>query len=462
MNTVKIKRGNEFKAFHNADMPYYTAWNELMDNSIDNGATEIRFDFDEESVTIIDNGTGIADNDQAVAEVLHFYESVSKDDITKIGNYGIGLKEATMRLGNGILIRTKAKGSSPIEIDVPWYKGVDEVQYITIDNDIKEGCSIQIYDDTTVPKPNVNSFRFYDKLVKSGKLTIYDCDGKKYVPVIDPIFEGKTQELQNVSIAGRKCNVKIGILSKTVKSSGGFYVYSVEQLRYYHYGQAVIGNEVSARDRLYVEIGLINAKTDWIADKNKKGILDIDLIAGYLDAPRYLGRWRQKLYNDKTNNVVMEIEDKLNESFGLDPVEIGEEVRKKIEDNNPEKQKGTIEKSNSGKKRKRATKVREHNIKNVQRKFKGELKGVKIVVANFSTPHSYLTISYEQKKMIIRINKNNTLMEMLLSKTTDAKKNMLNHLIHIGIQANSIKENELQFKSAIDIIMCQHENIDKY
>ena len=212
--TIKMNRGSEYDSFHyNTGLAYYMAWNELIDNSIDAGATEISFEEGNGSMTITDDGDGIADDEKSMERVIGMYDSPSKGIINKLGEYGIGLKEATMRLGKGIRIKSKAKGYQTIAIDIPWYKlDHDHIDYNTFDNGNQLGTSITIFWDDII-LPNAKSFTHYDKLIEEEKLAIYKPNGELYIPQAKPEIKD-SKKWPNLSIKGIKFNLEIGLFFK--------------------------------------------------------------------------------------------------------------------------------------------------------------------------------------------------------------------------------------------------------
>ena len=448
---VKVTRGNEYKAFHNSQMSFYVAWNELIDNSIDNGATKVEFTQETKSITIHDNGSGIMFDADAVDKVLGFYQSRNGNDPKKIGQYGIGLKEASMKLGKGILIMSKHEGSKAMQINVPWQKGVDYVNAVSLDEEIKKGCSIQIFQDDTdafIQPPTKTSFMYYSRLIKTGKLSIIDINGNLYEPEIDPLFDGKPEIIKGIEIDSGKFDIKIGILKKEMKKQSGIYVYSVENQRYYHYRQQVI-NDVKITDGLYVEIGLYNVKDDWTADKNKEGILDVASIMDYLEG-HILSKWRSKLYNDKRDDTIDLLEERLNEKYGF---KYGKAKRP-----NRTGEKKKAEPKGTPRKVKIATIV-DTNVDGdvMERNYGIKIKGIKITYSSFDPASKYLTISKENKKLTVRLNQANPFMSELIEKTTALKSLVLEHLISIAIRSNKIDLSEIPFYQGnyTDIIMNQ-------
>lgn len=453
---IKLHRGNEFLSFHNnTGLNYYVAWNELIDNSIDARATEIRFECDNNSITIKDNGCGIQDTVEAMESVIGMYNSASKDDINKIGQYGIGLKEATMRLGEAIRIESRAKGCNAIAIDIPWEKvDYENINYSISDNGHENGTSITIYGDD-ISMPSIRSFEHYDKLVEDGQLTIYKCDGELYKPNAKPLIK-ESKTWNNLSVKGIKFNLEIGVLHEDYLSNTGFNLYPKDKPRYFIRRAKHVGkNNIGIADGLFVNIELIDG---WRPDRNKRDIIDMESIISLIDAsPEYLPRWRQRIQNSTKNKKIQDIEDILNRIGGFES-DIGQQQRTKGTGS------GTVKEVGTTRKIKEAEHVRPHEYKTVVKRGGNKIKGYRIEVTPFVNDRfKYGSILIENGRIVIRLNSNNQFIKDTLDKMSDYKCNVILHLIHMWLTAHDIKKDELQMynNQVVDLIMLQHENLNK-
>lgn len=81
---------------------------ELVDNSIGHGkATAVRINIkNEEGISVTDNGIGL-DN---INRIFHYGDASAHDDLKEIGQYGVGAKNATIYLGDCVIVSTAHDG----------------------------------------------------------------------------------------------------------------------------------------------------------------------------------------------------------------------------------------------------------------------------------------------------------------------------------------------------------------
>lgn len=205
-------------------LKWHDAIAELVDNSLDAGATEITIDVRNRHLIVIDNGCGITDVVKA-ATVGGREDHTS----TQSGRYGVGLKDTWLYLSNRLRIvsRTKATESRIafdtkkfVQIDGRWM-GPDP--HVTPNNTGKTGTTIDIgpwYDEDPRRKPpSEECFQSLQKTftpaVESGacRIDVY-IDGKKPVPLKPvklPEFERGVQS--SFVIDGKPVAINIGIVA---------------------------------------------------------------------------------------------------------------------------------------------------------------------------------------------------------------------------------------------------------
>lgn len=83
---------------------------DIIDNSIDAGATKIKLIIEEKRIMIIDNGSGM--NKKILDEALKFGSNVIRDDNTCLGKFGMGLSTASISIGDKTTVITKTEMSN--------------------------------------------------------------------------------------------------------------------------------------------------------------------------------------------------------------------------------------------------------------------------------------------------------------------------------------------------------------
>lgn len=96
-------------------MNLHRAIYELIDNSLDKKATEIRIDRTKDEIIVDDNGNGCAD----LMEMVRL-GSVVEYEKGSIGRYGVGFKDAVVWLGNRVLVDSLTKKNQRRSINADW------------------------------------------------------------------------------------------------------------------------------------------------------------------------------------------------------------------------------------------------------------------------------------------------------------------------------------------------------
>jgi hypothetical protein len=451
---LNIERGTEYYGWHNnSGMEYFMAYNELIDNSIDNNATEIRFECTENTITIIDNGNGIKDTIEDMQKVLRMYKSDNTENASMIGQYGLGLKEATMRIGKAIVIRSKSEGCRAIEIDVPWYKLKfgEQVDFRYLDNGHEKGTSITIFyadNEPAPPIPTRRSFRYYDRIIKAGKLKIIMVDGNEYIPLPDPVFK-ESEIKEHCFVGGKRYDLEIGILDKSLRNNhkSGFYIYSKDTGRYFNYAQTTVVDDISARDGLFVSIGLHNTKENWKIDKNKRAILNIADIFDFA-FQNIIDRWQTKIYKHTTAEFLDEIAKEMADEFGL-KAKVGKEKR-----NPRENETGGVKPVGTERERIEAEKVNEDNYGKVsERGGNRKIPYLDIHIATDGLPEwQYLSVQ-KANSLKITLNQRNSFIQSLVKDPDKLAKQMIRTMVSIALNVHKINPNELKPDLVQDIFV---------
>ena len=225
------------------------AISELIDNAIDAKVPgriqriDVRLDFDERTITVMDNGSGM--NLSELKNALTIAKE-TKRDAQKLGHFGIGMKSACSNLGKRFKISTRKENS-----DTEFFVEYDEERWLgdkTLDwknfeiNEIKKVESQSGTTAITISKLNIplypnqiTSFKEifgirYGPYLKNDqiKLRINSRECKNIEPDIE---EGTRKEI-NISLAGNDELVGwIGLLKKrSIKGDYGIHLYRKRRL----------------------------------------------------------------------------------------------------------------------------------------------------------------------------------------------------------------------------------------
>lgn len=180
-------------SIRNTRISYAEALSELIDNGFDAGATEIAIRFGPDSIHVSDNGRGCEDLSAMLALGRH-----KKSESTRLGRYGVGLKNAAIGMGDLLEIKSRRNGiQRKVVIGwdtlTNWSAVVEEIESKQV------GTEISI---SQITKGRVNhnqlkaqlGFTFRPALV-SGKSITIDIGGVQAVePELMPELENVIQE----------------------------------------------------------------------------------------------------------------------------------------------------------------------------------------------------------------------------------------------------------------------------
>lgn len=180
---------------------------DIIDNSIDAGATKIWLDIEKDKITITDNGKGM--NLEVLEEALKLGSDIIREDNTCLGKFGMGLSTASISIGDRTTVLTKNKVSneifkSSVDINIIKLKNkfvkflgqADEKDKKLFNeklNDEKSGTVVILEQCTGIKNKNIGQFsnkmkstigRIYRKFM--NKIAFYVNDIK--VEVDDPLL----------------------------------------------------------------------------------------------------------------------------------------------------------------------------------------------------------------------------------------------------------------------------------
>lgn len=209
-------------ALKNQTICWWRALAELIDNSLDAGATRVEIVAKNRRLIVKDNGHGIANLLSAVTLGHH-----DRQETTKLGRFGIGLKDAWLFCADRMEIRTVHKGRLGVltvdtdslirnnwQSDDPTYSETTEPSGTTITLPLREGRNLpnpDVFEDLAfVFSPAItNGF----KLVKdTGKPVVLTAH---VMPVLLDAVEAAFE------VDGKSVAIHIGILPENAKLSRG-------------------------------------------------------------------------------------------------------------------------------------------------------------------------------------------------------------------------------------------------
>ena len=191
---IEIDLAGSLRSKRNRSFPLQNALLELIDNSVDEGATTINIIENEGDLIIEDNGRGFKDIEAA----LRIGKSCKEN---KIGRFGVGLKDACLRYSDATIIESNGK-----RVEVPWLeiiKGYNDGDIETGDIEVRSMTRIILQNFRERYKSSIETreiCRTYHPMLTGRRLNI-NVLGKKLEPLMVPelteylheelIFDGK-------------------------------------------------------------------------------------------------------------------------------------------------------------------------------------------------------------------------------------------------------------------------------
>jgi hypothetical protein len=272
-----------------------TCMKELIDNSIDAGASSIRVFELGGDLTVEDNGCGFAD----LSTALVFGKSTKKGD-RKVGRYGVGMKKACVKFSNATKIQSRGK-----EIYVDW-EGIIEngaSNEVPI-HDSGDGPTAIVLEDFEVrrgsrkPIDSLHLSKVYGLLIENGSAMI-SVNGKDLDPLPLPQIEQILEK--EVEWRGRKARIKGGVYPTNDPQRStwsGYYPYYNGRLITDTGGgihSAGLG-ELTIQNFCFL-VDLVDGEKPWQLSTHKDGVEDLD-------------DFLEHLYDEVTRSILEEAEKK--------------------------------------------------------------------------------------------------------------------------------------------------------
>lgn len=261
----------------NRHFPLQHAILELLDNSVDAGATEIAIRESDGDLTIVDNGSGF----EKLPEAVDIGESNKRESI---GRYGVGLKDAALRFSDETIIESRGQriainwkaivdGDVPAEVDDPEPSDIDSgarIEFIGFRNRYKGG-QIQ----------TVELRRAYWPLVLEGKLRI-EINGNILPPLELPTYTEKLEAM--IDFDGKRARLTGGLFAPNDprrKEWCGYHpFYRGRLMGDGRITQRGVGDEACSNFCFLVM--LEDAEEQWKLSTNKDYVEDLDELLDYI------------------------------------------------------------------------------------------------------------------------------------------------------------------------------------
>ena len=302
---VELDFAGSLRSKRERNFPLQNALLELIDNSVDEGATTINVIESEGDLIIEDNGRGFKD----IGAALVIGKS-TKDK--KIGRFGVGLKDACIKYSNTTIIE-----SNGVRVTVPWKEMIDE----THGDDIEDPEKIEMESLTRIilqefrPKYNrsieaKDIRRTYQPIIERGDLEI-SITGKKLEPLPLPAFTERMSE--SLVFDGKMVMIEGGIYASNDPARADWKGYNP-----YYNGRLIGNGKITSSGtgddgctNFVFMVHLLDDMEPWSLATNKDEVSDLDELLDHI----YHGYTRDILERGAAQSMDVElkdIEDKVN------------------------------------------------------------------------------------------------------------------------------------------------------
>ena len=250
---------------------------ELIDNSFDADATRVEIALDKRELTVDDDGVGCNDIERMLTLGKH-----SRHGTTKLGRYGVGLKEAAWWLGGPTRIETR-HGDQLLRIHLDWdrmsswFVPRPEIEQ----NDGKRGTRIRfesISQDRRIPdgerlKQLLSDLAFtYSPAIRAGRQIVFRRSRQPALVLQRHELPQLTDIVDTtIEVDGKQARVHVGIVPAGVDNPRPGIIYT-HAFRVIHHSALGCGGLGSSRIA-----GWVSLDRGWALSRNK------DDIAAYRD-----------------------------------------------------------------------------------------------------------------------------------------------------------------------------------
>lgn len=307
------------KSMRNRNLGWEKALAELIDNSLDHKANQIKIVTSSKTVLIIDDGAGVKDLVATVKSGKHI-----PSDSTELGMFGVGLKDAWHWAGHRMEVETVRDGRRGFLVadsrDM-LHLGVWRVpQPVYSETSDPSGTRITLHLATSEPRRNLPSRQAYESLawiftpaLADGKQIIVPDQRQtrplKAVPL--PTFSEVVEDC--FSVCGKEVYIKIGIVADGSRMQRGpFWI----QYGHRNIMKKPLGCGSYSADRMGGVIKL--KKGDWNLSANKDDLTDYkdELGDAIFERIEHLLKKSESLSEEIANSELQnELESEINQAL---------------------------------------------------------------------------------------------------------------------------------------------------
>ena len=199
---LQIDLAGSLRSKRNRNFPLQNALLELIDNSVDEGASTINIIENQGDLIIEDNGQGFKDIEAALV-----IGKSNKEN--KIGRFGVGLKDSCLRYSDATVIESNGN-----RVEVPWAQIIDgshDGDIETVEIEVRSMTRIILQNFRDRYKSSIETreiCRTYQPMLIDGTLNI-NVLGKKLEPL--PVPEFTEQFWETLVFDGKKFIIQGGI-----------------------------------------------------------------------------------------------------------------------------------------------------------------------------------------------------------------------------------------------------------
>jgi hypothetical protein len=250
-----------------------TVIGELVDNSLDAGATRVDIEFNGKSMMVSDDGSGCDNIEKMLTIGAHY-----KQSSTKLGRYGVGLKDAACWLWGRLKIRT-TKNARLHKADVDW-EALSRSKSWKITTPMPTEASGQgtqlVFNDVTRKLPDFESlaatlgYMFAPAILHGRQIRIFR-QRKPPICVRPWQLPDLTQQVNDrFEVNGKRVHLVAGIVPMdAVNDKNGFNVCHAHRM----ICNTSFGSGGYSTSRI---CGVLTLDSEWMLSRNKTELVDTD------------------------------------------------------------------------------------------------------------------------------------------------------------------------------------------